>query len=98
MKFITNYKEFDDDEKESILDHLLNEPMENKDIVLRYLKNGKYNGVRCSSIFDYVQNEQTFAPVSFFTDGEYSWDSEEIYHFEKHNMEINKDFINKVLS
>ena len=35
--------------------------------------------------------------VRLYTDGEYSWTSEEIYHFEKYNLELNEDFVKKVI-
>ena len=97
MKFITNYKEFDDDAKESVLEHLLKEPIKNKRFILEYLKNGKDDGVLCSGIYYYVKDEPKFDTIHLFTDGEYYWNSEEIYHFEKYNMVLNEEFVDKVL-
>jgi hypothetical protein len=98
MKFITDYKEFDGDSGKSVLAHISTSAIDNKDKVLSYLKNGKDDGVRCSGVYDYVKDEPNLDTVRLFTDGEYFWDSEEIYHFEKYNMALNGDFIHKVLS
>lgn len=98
MKFITNYKELSGNSDESLLDHISEKTIEKKDDVLKYLKNGEDDGVRCSGIFDYVSGEPTFQTIHLFTDGKYCWDSEEIYHFEKYNLRLNDDFIEYVLS
>lgn len=98
MKFITKYKEFDTDENESVLDHRSSQEIPEKGTVLRYLKKGKDDGVRCSGIYDFVKNEPQFDTIHLFTDGEYYWDSEEIYHFEKYNIELNEEFVQRVLN
>lgn len=97
MKFVTDYKELGGNEEISLLDHLSKEPIENKEKILKYLRSGKNDGVRCSSIYDYVKDDTTFKSTYLFTDGEYKWDSEEIYHFEEYNMKLNEEFIQKVL-
>lgn len=97
MKFITNYKELNGDTSETILDHIAKTPIDSKEKVLDYLKNGKHRGVRCSGVYDYVEDAPQFDTIHLFTDGEYFWDSEEIYHFEKYNMELDQGFIKKVL-
>lgn len=98
MKYITDYKELHGNINVSLLDHLSEKPIEGKQKILSYLKNGKSDGVRCSGIFDYVDNDPQFDTIHLFTDGEYYWNSEEIYHFEKYNMKLDDDFVKKVLS
>ena len=98
MKFVTDYREFDGDQGKSLLDHLSSSAINGKDKILNYLKSGQDDGVRCSGIHDYVKDEPQFDTVRLFTDGEYYWDSEEIYHFDKYNMELNADFVSKALS
>ena len=95
MKFITDYNEFGGNQDISLLDHIEKEPIENKEKILDYLKNGKDNGIRCSVIYDYVKDESLSETIKLFTDDEYNWDSEEIYHFEKYNLKLNEDFIKK---
>lgn len=98
MRFITNYKELNGASNESLLDHISEKPMQKKEDILEYLKNGEDDGVRCSGIFDYVSGEPTFETIHLFTDGKYCWDSEEIYHFERYNLSLNDDFIEYALS
>ena len=98
MKFITDYKEFEGNINHSLLDHLSPVAIDDKADILRYLKSGIDDGVRCSCIYDYVHNEPTFTSIFLFSDGEFFWDSEEIYHFEKYNMELDSEFLKKVRS
>lgn len=96
MKFITDYKELGGNQNASLLGYLEKEPIDNKEKTLDYLKNGKDNGIRCSVVYDYVKDESMSETIKLFTDGEFNWDSEEIYHFEKYNLRLNEDFIKKV--
>lgn len=98
MKFITNYKEFGGDDNRSVLDFLREGSPDGKAEILKYLRSGKDDGVRCSGIFDYVKNEPQLDTVHLFTDGEYFWDSEEIYHYERYNVDLDIDFVRKVRS
>lgn len=96
MEFITKCKELHTDKTINILDCISNTPLKNKNKILEYLKSGTYDGVRCSTIYDHVKNEWRISEgVALFTDGEFYWDSEEIYHFEKYNIELNKEFLKK---
>lgn len=96
MKFITNCKELHTDNATSILDCISNTPLGNKEKILEYLKNGTNDGVRCSSIYDYVKKEPLMGKtIKLYTDGEWCWDSEEIYHFEEYNIKLNKEFLEK---
>lgn len=97
MKFISHYKEFGKDEHISILDNISHIPTKEKSKILEYLKHGEDAGVKCSSVFDFVQNELVPRTIHRYTDGEYIWDDREIYHFEKYNIPLDEDFIKKVL-
>lgn len=98
MKFITDYKEFDGDQSVSLLDNLSSEAIDGKEKVLNYLRNGDDDGVRCSGVYDYVKDEPMLDTIRLFTDGEFYWDSEEIYHFDKYNIGLNQEFILKALN
>lgn len=97
MKYITDYKEFDEEANISLLDSISDAPIVEKDKVLKYLKNGNDAGVRCSAVHDIVGNFSTGETIHRYTDGEFVWDSSEIYHFEHYNIKLNEEFINKVL-
>lgn len=97
MKYITDYKEFDGNPNRSILNYMSSTCIDKKDAILLYLCNGADDGVRCSSVRDYVTETLLPETTRLFTDGEYFWDSEEIYHFKEYNIPLNEDFILKVL-
>ena len=97
MKFITDYAEFSGDPQNSVLDHMAVDAIAEKAIVLEYLYDGKNDGIRCSWVYDYVKKERQGEAVRLYTDGEYYWDSEEIYHFYKYNIKLNDEFISKVV-
>ena len=97
MKFITNYKEFGKSDEISLLDNISKTPIGVKNKVLSYMKGGNDAGVRCSSVFDFVQNFSTGKTIHCYTDGEYKWDDREIYHFEHYNLKLESEFVNKVL-
>ena len=98
MKYITDYRELHGDVNKSLHDSVSERAVEEKDRILKYLKTGKIDGVRCSGIYDYIKNEPKPETIRLFTDGEYYWDSEEVYHFEIYNIALNPDFVQKVLS
>ena len=97
MKYITDYKEFDEEAEMSLLDHISDTPNESKLDVLTYMKNGKDAGVLCSTVFDFVSNELVPKTINCYTDGEFEWDDREIYHFEKYNLELAPDFVEKAI-
>lgn len=98
MKGICDYKEFDPDGSKSLKDFTPQKPIAYKKELLSYLKNGVWDGVRCSTVYDYIAGKKTGNTMNFFTNGRsYAWTSEEIYHFEKYNIELNEDFIRHVL-
>lgn len=98
MKFITNYKEFGKGEDRSIVDNISSTPIKGKDKLLKYLKGGNDAGVRCSAVYDCIENYSTGKTIHRYTDGEYIWDDREIYHFEHYNLALDEGFIEKVLN
>lgn len=97
MKFITNYRELGEPTGDSLLNHRERLSKEKKTTILTYLKTGNRYAICCSLIYDYVTDEQTADTIYAFTDGEYKWDSEEIYHFEKYDIALDAQFVRKVL-
>lgn len=98
LKFIDDYKEFGFDSTLSVVDNISSTPIPEKEKILDYLKRTPKDGVRCSTLNDFVTKELLTPAVWTHSDGEYNWDDEEIYHFEKYNMKLNQEFIDKVLS
>ncbi len=97
IKRITNYKELSTNATESLLNHINKNEIKDKQIIMRYLYDGENIAIACHTLFDYVKNKSTGGNVFLFSDGEFIWNSEDIYHFEKYNMELEQSFINKVL-
>lgn len=97
MKFITHYAEYDSEEEAKLLDNISEHEIESKEIVLQYLKGGTDAGVRCSAVYDFVENASTGKTIHCYTDGEFEWDDSEIYHFENYNLKLDNEFIEKIL-
>ena len=98
MKYITDYLEFGGDVNKSVINFCTTEDVAGKDTIIKYLKNGIDDGIRCSVVYDYIRKERRNETIRLFTDGEFYWDSVEIYHFEKYNIILSEEFVQKVLS
>ena len=85
MKEIANAMKFDK-----------NEIAQKKD-VLAYLKSFEPQWAAGMLLVDEVTKETMGEGVKGYEDGEYFWDSRDIYHFEKYNL-ILKAFIKHVIS
>lgn len=96
-KFIDSYKEFGTDNNKSVRSHISNISIPEKERILRYLRGFPNYGTRCSTLYDYVEDVLYSPTVFSHFDGTYYWDDEEVYHFEKYNMELNEDFIKWVI-
>ena len=96
MRLITNCSELRTG-NQPINSIIHNTPIENKEKILAYLKSGKDDGVMCSGIFDFVVNVPTGDTIHCYKDEEYKWNDSEIYHFENYNMELDPDFIKKIM-
>lgn len=98
MKFVTDYKELEDGNKEkTLLDYCKRDPIKCKAQVLEYMGNQEFlEAIRASHIYDYVKDIRTTITNKTYTDGEYFWTEEEKYHFERYNLELEKNFIEKI--
>ena len=97
MKFISDYPEFGGSAKDSVNDHI-GVKNSNKSKILEYLNGFDPVAVRCSHIYDHVADQRTNLSTFIYSDDVYKWNSSEIYHFEKYDMELDKDFIEYVMS
>lgn len=97
VKTICAYREFDDDNTlPSAKDNVTDTAVENKDKVLNHLKSGKLLFVAATTIKDIFTGKPIVGGLCTYTDGEYTWTSEELYYFEKYNLKLNADFINSI--
>lgn len=99
MKSITDYREFSDNDSDSSLLEHIGKKTEFKEKILEYFKKYSADAVtltRCA--IDYVAGKNLLNSVLCYTDGTYIWTNEEVYHFKKYDIELNKDFIEYVLN
>ena len=99
MKAISNVRNFTGDEKAPELKSVIqkSEP-EQKNKVLAYLKSFNPDCAAGMFLTDEITGKTIEEGVKGYEDGEYYWDTREIYHFEKYNMKLNEDFIEHVLN
>ena len=97
MKFILNYKAFNWEERKSLFKKITSETIPYKKEILQYLEESEEDGVICSSVYDYISKKRVPRTIHSYTDGTFTWDDEEIYHFKHYNTELSAEFINHVL-
>jgi hypothetical protein len=66
--------------------------------VLEYLKKYDEYSVSAHEVVDQYTNRNTGVTSSVYTDGNYWWRTEDIYHFEKYNVKLRPDFVCQVLN
>lgn len=96
---ISKCKEITEELDSSNIDSRIGFPCAEKKTVLNYLKERgeEYAALTCSAM-DYISDKPiNGASLKSFTDGEYLWSNEEIYHFEKYDLKLNDDFVKYVL-
>lgn len=82
----------------SINDIISDTPIPRKEEVLRYLKKGKKGAVASGIATDVIANKPIPGELCCYTDGIFGWRSDTIYYFEKYNLQLDEDFLRKVLS
>ncbi len=92
MKSISNYREFTRNPN-----LLINNVCESKKLILDYLNSFKTICASGMWLKDVIDGSIINIQVLGYSDGEYLWDTREIYHFEKYDMKLNDDFIQHVL-
>ena len=98
MKAISDYKEINGNASSPSLKSGIGVENHYKNAVLEHMKKIEAEVVQARSMMDYISGTTLHDSVECFTDGEYFWTSEEIYHFEKYNLKLNDDFIQYVLN
>lgn len=99
MRNISLVKEFNDNKNAlPIKDKLSTKAIENKNEVLKYLNSFKPFCVAGMSLKDEITGETINLSVNGYEDGEFVWDTREIYHFEKYDLQLEEEFIQHALS
>lgn len=73
------------------------EPAPMKEILLKFLKNGKVTSIG-GIVIDFNDGKWTGIESLDYESGEFYWDSSDIYHFEKYDVKLNDDFVQYVLN
>lgn len=99
MKEISNVKEFSGEEKFKSVKNMISEnEAAGKKEILQYLKSFEPDCSAGMILVDELTGKEVGSEVNGYEDGQFYWDSRHIYHFEKYNLELNKEFIEKVLN
>ena len=98
MKFISDIKEFSENSNNPNLNTMINFPIENKSVILRFLKSFEPVAIMAHGVMDYVKNTPNNSEsMVLFNSDEWFWTNEMIYHFDKYDLKLNNDFIEYVL-
>lgn len=98
MRNISFVREFNDSENAlSIKDKISTNAIKGKDKILKYLKSFEPFCAAGMSLRDEITREMINSGVNGYEDGEFVWDTREIYHFEKYNLQLEDDFIQYVM-
>lgn len=85
-------------EYDSLIRELISDvPIQGKKYVLKYLKSFEPDCAAGMSLIDEITGKAVGTGVNGYGDLEFFWDSREIYHFEKYNLELNQDFLKYIL-
>ena len=94
MTIIGKIKEvYKDNSLLSIKELIQENPIEGKEQILKYLRNGKKGAYAPSKMIDVISGEVIPGELCCYSDGEYGWRSDTIYYFEKYNLKLEEEFI-----
>lgn len=66
--------------------------------IVNYLQNGKKESICPKNTYDIISGKMIATFFYVLTDGEYVWKSDLPYYVDKYNIELPKNFIEKVTS
>lgn len=65
--------------------------------IVKYLKDSEVIAATGAHFIDEITNEETNIELLAYSDGEYTWDSRDIYYYENYGMPLNTDFVMAVV-
>lgn len=92
------WKEFNPKAKKSMRDDFGTSPSPFCNEIILYLNNGELVLASPSSAVDVFSGERIGHTNCILTDGEYSWSNSLGYYIQKYNLQIPKEFEDKILS
>ncbi len=87
---------YKDDSLPSIYDFVSEKHYKDKDLVLKYLKNGKKSAVAPAKVKDVIAKEYINIELCCYTDGCYAWRSDLIYYVDKYNLKLDDGFVKHI--
>lgn len=69
----------------------------NKSRILQYLRSCKVIAAAPGRMRDVFSDKPIQGEMLVYSDGTYYWNTEAIYYFEKYNMKLPDEFINRIL-
>lgn len=99
MNFITKTKEFTEDDNHNDIYSMINDKVDNKDKILKFLNSVEPISVLPCPTTDFIKNK-IFCEQSlmYYEKDGYTWSNEIIYHFEKYDLKLDEQFIDYVLN
>jgi len=98
MIIIGLFKEIDGEGFSPIRDLISDEPISNKDAVLRYLKSAPVTAAAPGMMEDKITGKHIKGEMLMHSDGEYTWRSDLIHYVDKYNFQLPPDFIERAIS
>ena len=99
MKGISSYYEMTDNTEFPYVKDGIGFVCPQKEKVMDFFnKNSTSDAILTCSASDYITGERFKDSIKRYSDGNYYWTNEEVYHFKKYDLKLNDDFISYVLN
>lgn len=99
LKEITDNIIFDEKKCAQVMrDDAQIQKISDKQKVLNYLSSFKPDCVAAGKVYDCVKGEFTDITIEGYEDGEYYWETTQIYYFDKYDIKLDDDFVRKVIA
>ncbi|MCH5299014.1 MAG: hypothetical protein J1E96_04540 [Ruminococcus sp.] len=90
------YREiYHNDELPSIFDNISDVPHPDKEKILVFMKSADVKGVSPAILTDVISGERIKGELCFLASGNYNWRSDITYYFEKYNLKLPDDFVER---
>lgn len=97
MREISHVSEFGSETGKPIREMISNNVIPKKEKILKYLKSFEPDCAAGMSLVDEITGDVINSGVLGYEDGVFYWDTREIYHFDKYNLELDTDFVKHIL-
>lgn len=80
----------------SIKEYLVNKVHYDKELIIKYLNNGKIEAVCPKFTYDIISRRKISNSFAVITDGEYVWKSDFAYYIKNYNIKLPNNFVVKI--